>query len=179
MRLDAAKCPRTRWKNGGGYTRELAREGVGETSAWRLSLADIDENGPFSAFPGMKRIHTIIKGRGLTLQGDGTTLTALPFAPLNFDGGLALTAGLIDGPCRALNVIYDPGVCRITVDLLRGGTFHVREGKNVIFVLQGECTGPDSVALTCGQGQLIQAGGSFTGSDNSIVFLMGISDLLD
>ena len=39
------------WKNGGGQTTELVRNSPDGDYSWRLSLADIDLNGPFSSFP--------------------------------------------------------------------------------------------------------------------------------
>lgn len=135
MRVDA--CKATRWANGGGVTRELAAKRVGGQVAWRISVAEIEKEGPFSLFPGLARVHTIIEGTGLTLQGADGVLNARPFKPLRFDGGLALTARLLDGPCRAFNVIYDPQIVSVTVDVHSGAqAFHVDE-DDFVFVVSG------------------------------------------
>ncbi|EXS68700.1 MULTISPECIES: HutD family protein [unclassified Sphingobium] len=54
-----ADQPERRWRDGGGATRELA---VGPPSlvnedgfAWRISVATIDADGPFSRFDGVDR----------------------------------------------------------------------------------------------------------------------------
>ena len=42
------------WKNGGGTTAEVAAFPEGsnfETFGWRISMADVTSDGPFSSFP--------------------------------------------------------------------------------------------------------------------------------
>ncbi|BBI49914.1 hypothetical protein HORIV_23350 [Vreelandella olivaria] len=47
------------WQNGGGVTREVAcQAGDGESPGWRVSVAELDREGPFS----------IIAGSDVTLQ---------------------------------------------------------------------------------------------------------------
>ena len=56
--LSSADYKRMLWKNGAGYTVELARS-TGEnldTFAWRISMADVKSAGGFSRFNGMQRI---------------------------------------------------------------------------------------------------------------------------
>ena len=111
MRLVAlAALPLQPWKNGGGVTSELAVSPAGataETFRWRVSLARIDGDGPFSAFPGITRWITLIEGGGFTLDfADGGRLdVAAPFVPHKFDGGLAAHCRLKGGPSRDLNVM--------------------------------------------------------------------------
>ena len=55
------------WKNGGGVTREIAAhppEAGLDGFDWRLSMADVASDGPFSAFPGIDRTLTVIEGAG-------------------------------------------------------------------------------------------------------------------
>ena len=62
----AATAPQP-WRNGGGLTRELlAWPGSGD---WvlRVSVADIEADGPFSAFPGIDRWFTVLSGAGVRL----------------------------------------------------------------------------------------------------------------
>src|SRR5687767_9016551 len=74
------------WKNRGGVTTELLREGIGETWDWRVSIAEIRSGGPFSVFPGVERHIMQLDGPMLTLthgEHGATTLTAFeahPFA---------------------------------------------------------------------------------------------------
>ena len=43
------------WRNGGGQTRELAAAPAGEQWHWRISLAEVRQDGAFSAYPGVTR----------------------------------------------------------------------------------------------------------------------------
>ncbi len=61
----------TPWKNGGGTTREIAVRPPGagmDAFAWRVSVADIVADGPFSAFPGIDRQIALLDGAGVHLQ---------------------------------------------------------------------------------------------------------------
>jgi environmental stress-induced protein Ves len=104
----AREFVRQRWKNGGGTTTELAREGAGERFLWRLSVADVDSSGPFSSFPGYERTIVLLEGDGMELTIDGRVARLdRAFEPFVFDGGAATTCRLLGGPCRDLNVIVD------------------------------------------------------------------------
>ena len=61
------------WRNGGGTTQEVACNPGGSSAAfdWRLSLADVGQDGAFSAFTGYQRILTVLEGRGIELTVDG------------------------------------------------------------------------------------------------------------
>ena len=47
------------WKNGGGVTTEIAKDGS-EPFLWRASRAQVASDGPFSYFPGYDRILIIL-----------------------------------------------------------------------------------------------------------------------
>jgi len=101
----------TRWKNGGGVTREIAIERRGETLVWRLSMADVASDGPFSNFAGLQRILTVINGVGMDLLSPLGILHADYGRPVRFDGGMRVEAKLRDGPIRDFNLIFDPLFC--------------------------------------------------------------------
>ena len=117
--LRAADRIATPWKNGGGTTREVAAfpPGAGlDAFAWRISLADIAADGPFSAFPGVDRVLTVIDGAGLVLDVEGRTVTldaASP--PLAFPGEAKVAARPAGGPIRDLNLMVrrDAGQGRV------------------------------------------------------------------
>ena len=72
--LTPADYRRMPWKNGGGHTTEIAAEppGAGMASfAWRVSVADIAHDGPFSAFPGVDRTLVLLAGDGMRLATAG------------------------------------------------------------------------------------------------------------
>lgn len=110
----------TPWKNGGGLTREIVSHSSKDDMHWRLSIADVDRDGPFSCFAGLSRILTVIEGNGMTLHADDTTLSAQPYQPLAFAGDLPVTGCLIDGPVRNFNLIFDPQHVRPSVRLYEG-----------------------------------------------------------
>jgi hypothetical protein len=98
--------PAQPWRNGGGVTRELLASPAGESWQLRISVADIDADGPFSRYPGVERWFTVLQGQGveLTIAGAAHRLVRGD-APLHFDGAAAAHARLIDGPTRDLNLM--------------------------------------------------------------------------
>src|SRR4051812_28206746 len=62
------------WKNGGGSTTEIAvapPEAGFDDFEWRISLATIANDGPFSQFPGVDRTLMLVEGHGAALDIDG------------------------------------------------------------------------------------------------------------
>jgi uncharacterized protein len=98
------------WKNGGGNTRELLAVPSADDWQLRISLADVDADGPFSAFPGVERWFAVVDGAGVELRF-GETLRRITAndAPLHFDGGAAPHCQLIDGRTRDLNLMLRQG----------------------------------------------------------------------
>ena len=114
VRADAT--PRRPWRNGGGQTRELLA--WPDPANWRLriSLADIEADGPFSAFPGVQRWFTVLKGAGveLTIDGRPRRLTRND-EPLHFDGAATTTCRLLDGPTLDLNLMLNGMAGRLLI----------------------------------------------------------------
>ncbi|REK84801.1 HutD family protein [Streptomyces inhibens] len=112
------------WSNGGGVTREIAVHPPGagwDSFVWRISLAEVTRDGPYSPLPGVRRILTVVDGAGLELTVDGTT-RLLPdrYRPFAFPGGAATDCRLLDGPVVNLNVMLRDGRAGATVELVRG-----------------------------------------------------------
>lgn len=110
QQVQADRVPPSAWRNGGGQTRELlTRPEAGEWQL-RISLADIDRDGPFSAFPGVRRWFGVVAGAGVSLRfgNELQTLTADSSA-LQFDGAAAPECSLLDGPARDLNLMVRSG----------------------------------------------------------------------
>jgi environmental stress-induced protein Ves len=110
--IRAADCPEVPWKNGGGTTREIAvfPPGAGmDDFAWRLSIAKVDQPGPFSAFAGVDRTLAVIAG---TLLLTGPTLDILlteESPPCPFDGAAAIYGEPLAGPVLDLNAMVRRG----------------------------------------------------------------------
>ena len=69
--LRASGHKRMPWKNGKGETIEIAvfPEGASvDTFDWRISMAPVASNGPFSVFPGIDRTLSILTGDGMMLS---------------------------------------------------------------------------------------------------------------
>jgi environmental stress-induced protein Ves len=109
------------WKNGGGVTHEIAREDLDGALLWRLSIAEVSSDGPFSAFPGLTRILTVIEGAGLHLHTPEGRLDALPMRPVRFSGDTPVDSRLIAGPVRDFNLIWDATRLVATVSPLGDG----------------------------------------------------------
>jgi len=98
------------WRNGGGRTRELLVWPSPADWQLRVSVADIEADGPFSAFPGVQRWFAVIEGAGVLLEfADGERRVVPGDAPLSFDGAAAPQCHLIAGPTRDLNLMLAHG----------------------------------------------------------------------
>ena len=98
------------WRNGGGRTRELLAWPSAQDWALRISLADIEADGPFSAFAGVQRWFAVVAGSGVALAFDDGERRLVPGdAPLCFDGAAAPGCRLLDGATRDLNLMLRRG----------------------------------------------------------------------
>lgn len=97
------------WKNGGGTTAEIA---IGPPGAsldafdWRISMARVASDGPFSSFPGIDRTLAIIDGAALRLSVDGQAVElTTQSTPYSFPGEAAVHATRTAGDVIDLNVM--------------------------------------------------------------------------
>lgn len=105
--IAASESRRVRWKNDGGWTTELARDPAGDQDfRWRVSIAEIERDGPFSAFPGVERDLILLDGEGIELDVDGAAqrLTRR-FERVRFAGEARVDCRLLAGPTRDFNVM--------------------------------------------------------------------------
>lgn len=109
MSATVVRCidvPPQPWRNGGGTTRELLAWPTGSDWQLRVSVAEIEADGPFSAYPGVERWFTVLQGAGVELA-----IAGVPHhlrrgdAPLRFDGEAVVNCRLLDGPTRDLNLM--------------------------------------------------------------------------
>src|SRR4249919_3708055 len=111
--LRASGYARMRWKNGAGWTSEILKVHDSDDRDtndwnWRLSIAEIETDAPFSAFPGVERELVLLSGNGLRLRfDDGESHELLPpHDKLRFAGERAAFGELIDGPTRDFNLMW-------------------------------------------------------------------------
>jgi len=164
--IRAADLVERPWRNGGGITREIVEVRRGAELLWRLSMADVASDGPFSDFSGLFRVLTVIDGGAMELITPQGTLMAAPRRPVRFDGGLAVISKLCDGPLRDLNLMFDPGNVAGDVGLaegpLRQSFAATAQQSYAVHLLSGEAgIGADNV-LTVGETLVLEAGAPVT-----------------
>ncbi|MBD0415419.1 HutD/Ves family protein [Oryzicola mucosus] len=116
-RLRAESYRRMLWKNGGGETAEIlafpANASVSDFG-WRISMATVASDGPFSVFEGIDRTLSILDGEGMALdiEGMGSHVLTKYTNPLSFLGDAPTWARLTNGPIVDLNVMTRRSHCR-------------------------------------------------------------------
>lgn len=94
------------WRNGGGVTRELTAQPAGDDWTWRISVAEVAADGPFSRFPAVQRWFAVLGGAGVVLKLPGAEHRLTPAsAPLSFDGEVPVQCELLHGRTRDLNLM--------------------------------------------------------------------------
>lgn len=124
--LRAGDHKRMPWKNGKGETVEIAvfpPDASIDDFDWRISMATVAEDGPFSIFPGIDRTLAILNGNGMVLDVEGRSSVLLTTAsdPLAFPADIPVAARLEDGTITDLNVMtrrdgFSHTLIRIDVD---------------------------------------------------------------
>ena len=153
----------TPWKNGGGTTREIAIARSGDALIWRLSIADVGVDGPFSKFEGLSRILTVIEGEGMELIGQEATLQADYAVPVSFDGAVEIESRLKNGALRDLNLIYNPVFCTGHARVITAAARYYIEAKPGRIVALHCMTGSVALAET----ELLHKGDTALGEDES------------
>jgi environmental stress-induced protein Ves len=116
-RLTSADYIRMPWRNGGGATTQIVvapDDGAqGNPTAarflYRVSIADVETDGPFSRFEGYDRHIMMLSGRGMTLDcgAHGVVDLTEPLVPRRFSGDWDVRGTLVDGAVRDFNLIVD------------------------------------------------------------------------
>ena len=106
--IAANEYRRERWKNGTGWTREILRVPESGSWDWRLSIAEIEQDGPFSVFPGIDRELVLIRGNGLRLCFDDGETRELqpPHDRVRFAGERVVRGELLGGPTHDFNLMW-------------------------------------------------------------------------
>ena len=144
--LRAANHRRMPWKNGGGVTTEIAvfPEGAGlDDFEWRLSMATVASDGPFSLFAGVDRTLAVLDGEGIVLSVEGRPRRASRATRRHsrFAADRHASARLIAGPITDLNAMTRRGLWTHRMERLAlQGTTAFADGGDiaVVFCASGE-----------------------------------------
>ncbi len=161
--IRAADCKVMPWKNGGGTTTEIAVFPEGAPLSdfdWRISMAHVGADGPFSAFPGIDRTLSVLTGNGIRLAFDDGETVSLDraAAPFFFAADRGVKGVLVDGPIDDLNVMSRRGAWRHSVERLSGGSREIaaERGLLVLVAHQGDWQ-VDGTALAAGDSAVLAA----------------------
>ncbi|HTV85691.1 MAG TPA: HutD family protein [Dyella sp.] len=103
--VDAASLCTQPWANGAGTTTVIASEPDHAQWQWRLSIAEIAQEAPFSSFPDTRRLFVPLDAPIQLRFDDSHTTNLLRLAVARFDGANAPYALLPEGPTRAFNLM--------------------------------------------------------------------------
>jgi environmental stress-induced protein Ves len=120
---------RAQWKNGLGYTDQIAIHPAGADLRkadflWRVSSAKIDQSSAFSMFPEHDRILLILEGKGIRLfhrfeEGEPEDSTDLPpFEPYEFPGDIQSRCELISGAVKDLSIFIRKGEVEASLEVV-------------------------------------------------------------
>lgn len=154
-RLPAAGHRRMVWKNGGGETREIIAHPPGADTAsfdWRISMARVETDGPFSVFEGVERTLALLDGEALelTIEGGGSHRLTPSSDPLPFAADAPTSARVPSGPIVDLNVMVRRGRFTAKVERLSGGVEMPATPHPVVLLALGPVcveAGPERFAL--------------------------------
>jgi environmental stress-induced protein Ves len=141
------RLPSTPWKNGGGLTREIVRrpeDAQMDDFTWRVSLAELSADGPFSRFEGIDRVIVLLSGAGVHLQSDEDSTNHMldtPLMPFAFAGESAISASLIGGASSDFNVMTRRGSTKADVRIVRAPERLDVSAAGVLFAARGTWSG--------------------------------------
>ncbi len=185
--IPANEYRRERWRNGLGWTREIyaqlsphepgfenphadatvPTDRIARSWDWRLSIAEVDNDCAFSAFPGCDRVLMLLSGHGMELRFDDGQASAIapPHGRVAFAGERSLQCRLVDGPTTDFNAIVRRDRCSMQVfhrPLVGSMVFFAETGVTwAIHLIGGRATvksGDESASLNAGDTALLDAG---------------------
>lgn len=175
------------WKNGGGSTTEIAIEPPGsqfDDFEWRISLATITHDGPFSLFPGVDRTLALVEGPGLMLDIDDSRRFVLgdEDTVIEFPGEAAIIATLSGAPTIDFNVMTRRAICHHKFGqrkLAGSSSFAPRADRTVLFLAEGEglsvCSDDERIGLVRFDAVVFDAGSLWTlEAQEATVFIVDI-----
>lgn len=164
------------WKNGGGITRELARHPENDPFHWRLSVAEVASDGPFSEFPGVDRLIALIDGAGMDLKFVDEAVSVPLRPPLGwhrFAGESTVYATLPAGPTTDLNLMWRRDLYDASLRVLEAPVGYDPVGRRMlVFVAAGNPTLGDGTSLMVGDAVETDGGVNLGGTGTVMVFVL-------
>lgn len=155
---------RTPWKNGLGWTDQIA---IHPPEAdlkrgdflWRISTAHIAQSSPFSLFPEHDRLLVVLEGVGLRLshsfiEGEPEDVIELPpLEPYEFPGDVPTQCELLDGPIQDFSIFVRKGIVSvnakvIAIDADESYAWEPQGRTGLAFVVQGEVENQGEIVKT-------------------------------
>ena len=130
------------WRNGLGSTIELVMHWSGDSFQWRLSMADVTQNGAFSDFSGYDRCLLLMHGKGITLTDQAGQQWCLSetLDAAYFKGEDLIDACLHDGPILDFNLMTRRKDCHakvFTSQQEKGQNIDLKGDLFLLFSMQG------------------------------------------
>ena len=167
---DAVAMP---WRNGGGVTREYLVQPSDEGYDWRLSVAEVATNGPFSEFAGFDRILVLLSGAGMVLRfADASDVTlSEPLQHHRFAGEAAVHATLVHGPTTDLNLFWRRERWQAVLQVIQAPCALPGGGPCLAYVVKGTAV-VDGVTVQ--QGDVVRSDDAVeaSGDGRMVVFLL-------
>lgn len=146
--IPASEGKETPWKNGAGFTREIAIEPQGadfkaQDFLWRLSAAKLQSSNEFSEFKGYNRWITLVEGKEIVLDlNDGQEMAALRSGDnFSFSGADKVKCELPKGEAKDLGIIYKDGAVAAEMNTVRFAgkvrSFKLQSRTVFFYVLEG------------------------------------------
>jgi uncharacterized protein len=168
-----------RWRNGQGVSWEIAsfkKEGAADFS-WRFAKARIDNDVPFSIYPGMDRIFMMIEGQGMDLEFEGGKVLQVheKFVPHPFSCDVPLVCKLRGGPSLDLNLFTARGKFRANCEVKKIRTSEklmTKSAVTVAYVLEGDCV-LNGTHMNVGDSAVIERQSSVDIQSNDALLFLG------
>jgi environmental stress-induced protein Ves len=162
IHIHAKSLVSTPWANGGGLTRQVCIHPPSSSFSadpfdYRLSSATISASGPFSVFPGTKRLLTSVSGSAQLLVAGSATMDLTPGKVLKFDGAATIQCELVD----STKPVVDVGLIYSSSLTASGRLMHVVAGSTSTVTLDANPQQHHLLVILNGAASVSAAGQSF------------------